>query len=107
MYHYSLKIQNAQFSPIHSTNLAQTKGYPLCAKVVITVASGIGYSAATGSGTQAEPAQLPGISALVLCKHHHLSTASGSRRVHKPSGHRDNDFGAQWAPLALYMQVGI
>ena len=34
------------------------KGCPSCAKVVITVAPGIGYSAATGSGTQAEPAQL-------------------------------------------------
>ena len=35
-----------------------TKDCPSCAKVVITVAPGIGYSAATGSGTQAEPAQL-------------------------------------------------
>ena len=29
-----------------------SKGCPSCAKVVITVAPGIGYSAATGSGTQ-------------------------------------------------------
>ena len=35
-----------------------TKDCPSCTKVVITVAPGIGYSVATGSGTQAELAQL-------------------------------------------------
>ena len=35
-----------------------TKDCPSCAKVAITVAPGIGYSAATGISAQAEPAQL-------------------------------------------------
>ena len=32
--------------------MIQVKGYPSCGKVVIKVAPGIGYSAATGSGAQ-------------------------------------------------------
>ena len=43
----------------------------------------------------------PGILALLLCKHHHLSAVPGScSRVPNPRGHCDNDFGARWGPLA-------
>ena len=54
---------------------------------------------------QSQPSWFPRILALLLCKHHHLSAAPGSRRVPNPRGHRDNDFGARWETLFIYSSI--